>query len=280
MRYMERWFEDVFGPELEGTVAWGRRHRLLVLSVIIAGAVVLVYVRLLPLFSAVGRFLGPTFLLWLTVVSGAALIVLACHQGRQLAAALILLVSVLIGAYSVTRTLWAASLPLALVVATWLLARYERTVLIFSGNGIGDFSKSRTGSGTPAVLCDPLFPDWIRLEGADWVWIKNHPTDQEAQEGQTVWHRVPLNTPRFPWKVRDATLYFVVDDFANVFVNEALVRRREKGGVVIALDVANTVHPGENLIEMEIENAPMQGATWDRNLAGITFVIRMRLGLF
>ena len=145
---------------------------------------------------------------------------------------------------------------------------------------MGDFSDNRKDSGTPAVVCDPPYPDWIRLQGADWVWIKAHPTDQEAQEGQIVWHRLPVETPRFPRRLHNATLYFVVDDFVNVFVNEALIRRREEGGAVIALDMGNCVHPGENLIEMEIKNAPMEEATWDKNLAGISYVLEIRLGLF
>lgn len=193
---------------------------------------------------------------------------------------LILLFVVAYGAYALMHTYWAVGLILGLLLSILLMARYQRTAMVFSGRGMGDFSTSQTGSGTPTVVCDPHYPDWIRQDGADWVWIKDHPTDQEAQEGQTVWHRVPLRTPSFPWKVRSATLYFVVDDFASVIVNGALVRRREKGGAVIGVDVGSHLHPGENLVEMEIENAPMEGATSDSNPAGITFVIQMHVGLF
>lgn len=198
----------------------------------------------------------------------------------QLVLGLILVSAVPVAIYGFTGTSWPAILTFGLEVAFILLARYEQTVLIFSGKGMGDFSYNRKDSGTPAVVCDPPYPHWIRLEGADWVWIKEHPTDQEAQEGQSVWHRIPVEMPRFLRKLHNATLYFVVDDFANVFVNEALVRRCEKGGAVIALDVGNYVHPGENLIEMEIENAAMEGATSDRNPAGITFILEMRLRLY
>jgi len=198
----------------------------------------------------------------------------------QLALGLILVSAVPIAIYGFTGTVWPAILAFGLEVAIILLARYEQTVMLFSGKGRGDFSNNRKDSGTPAVVCDPLFPDWIRLEGADWVWIKEHPTDQEAQQGQIVWHRVRVKIPRFLRKLHNATLHFVVDDYVNVFVNEALVRRCEKGGAVIALDVGNYVHPGENLIEMEIENAAMEGATSDRNPAGITFILEIRLRLY
>jgi hypothetical protein len=198
----------------------------------------------------------------------------------QLLVGLILLCSVPVALYGFTRTCWAALVSLALEVACVFLARYEQTVWTFSGEGIGDFSDDGKKSWTPAVLCDPLYPDWIRLEGARWVWIKDHPTQQEAQQGQTVWHRVRVKIPRFLRRLRSATLYFVVDDYVNVFVNDALVRRREEGGAIIALDLGNYVHPGQNLVEMEIENAPMPGATWERNLAGITFILQLSLRLY
>jgi hypothetical protein len=198
----------------------------------------------------------------------------------QVVLGMLLLAFVLAAIYGFTRTCWPAVLTLGLEAAFVLLTRHEQTVLTFSGKGIGDFSENGKKAWAPAVVCDPPFPDWIRLEGAQWVWIKDHPTDEEAQEGQTVWHRVRVKIPRFVRKLQSATLYFLVDDYVSIFVNEALVRRREKGGAVIALDVGNFVHPGENMIEMEIENAPMEGATGDRNPAGITFVLETRLRLF
>ena len=199
----------------------------------------------------------------------------------QLVLGLILLFGVAYGAYALMHTFWAVGLILGLLLAILLLARYQETVMMFSAGEVGDFSDNRDGPWTPAVACDPLFRDWIRIEDANWVWIKKKPTDQEAQNGQTVWHRLTVDIPRFIMTLRGATLRLAVDDYVNLSINGHRIRRHEIGEGVVAVDVGGILRKGENLMEMEIENADATPeSTGLDNPAGIIYYLEIRLGLF
>jgi len=199
----------------------------------------------------------------------------------QLVLGLMALLGVAYGAYALVHTGWAAGLILGLLFAILLLARYQQTLMIFSGREVGDFSDNRDGPWGPAVACDPLYRDWTRIGGANWVWIKEKPSDQEAQNGQIVWHRLRVDTPRFIMTLRGATLRLAVDDYVNLSINGDRIRRHEIGGGVVAVDVGGILRKGENLIEMEVENArATPGSTGLTNPAGIIYCLELRLGLF
>ena len=58
--------------------------------------------------------------------------------------------------YMMTAAPWAVILILGATLAVVLLARYRRTVTIFSGEAVGGFSVNRDGPYKPAVACDPV----------------------------------------------------------------------------------------------------------------------------
>jgi hypothetical protein len=199
----------------------------------------------------------------------------------QLVLGLIALFGLAYGACALVHTVWAAGLILGLLLAILLLARYQQTLMIFSGGEVGDFSDNRDGPWRPAVGCDPLYRDWARIEGANWVWIKERPSDQEAQSGQIVWHRLWVHIPRFTMRLRGATLRLAVDDYVNVSINGDRIRRHEIGGGVVAVDVGGILRKGQNLIEMEVENAGgTPTSTGPTNPAGIIYCLELGFGLF
>jgi len=170
---------------------------------------------------------------------------------------------------------WTAIFALT-VAAIVLSARYEYTVTKFSGK-TGGFSGNRDGPYDNPVECKPLYHAWKPIEGAKWIWIKQKPSDQEAQRGQTVWHRLEFWLLRSSRGVATATLTVMVDDRANVYLNEQLVAEE-----IQFSHVPTTVHfqpflrSGKNVIHMEITNDKgKEDATGQENPAGIVYVLRI-----
>lgn len=169
-----------------------------------------------------------------------------------------------------------AMLALALG-AIVISARYKYTVTKFSGE-TGGFSGNRDGPYDKVVQCDPLYHAWKPISGAKWIWIRQKPTDQEAQRGQTVWHRLQFWLLRPSRGVANATLTLMVDDRVNLYVNEQLVAEDVRfSHVPTTVQFAAFLRSGKNVIHMAITNDKgKEDATGEDNPAGIIYALRIR----
>jgi len=196
----------------------------------------------------------------------------------QLVIGLTLLFGVAYGAYTSGHTFWDMFLAFSLALAVLLLARYRPkpwTLTILSGEA-GEFSHTGDGPWKPPVLCEPLHPAWQVIEGAKWVWIKDRPTDQEAQQGQTVWHRLSFQLPQStPW-LCNAKMPLMVDDYVEIRINGKHARKITMDEGVAVLDVAAFLRPGSNAIEMQIQNKPYPAETGLSNPTGIIYRLDIR----
>jgi len=186
---------------------------------------------------------------------------------------LLLLVAALV--YASTGPAWAPIL-IAGLAAIVLLIRYEYSVTKFSGQ-TGGFSANRDGPYDDPLACDPLHPSWKPLPGAKWIWKEKKPGDRDAQEGQTLWHRLEFWLLRSSHGLASATFTLMVDDSVNVYVNGQLVAENIRSS-----DVPTTVYFApflrrwNNVIHMEITNDPgPEGATGEDNPAGIVYALRV-----
>jgi len=177
--------------------------------------------------------------------------------------------------YSSTGPSWAPIL-IAALASIPLLLRYEYTVTKFSGQ-TGGFSGNRDGPYDDPIECDPLHPGWKPIPAAKWIWKTKRPSDQEAQRGQTLWHRLDFWLFRSSHSLVSATLTLMVDDSVNVYVNGQLVADN-----VRSLQVPTTVYltpflrRWNNVVHMEITNDPgWEGATGEDNPAGIIYALRV-----
>jgi hypothetical protein len=177
--------------------------------------------------------------------------------------------------YRLQGASWAILLLLGLV-ATVLCARYRYIVLKFSGQS-GGFSGNRDGPWQEVVECDPLYHSWKPIEGAKWIWIKQKPTDQEAQREQSVWHRLEFWLLRSTRGIGAATLTVMVDDYVDVYANGQLVAQDLKQShVPTTVHLAPFLHTGKNVILMKITNAKgKEDATGEENPAGIIYALRV-----
>jgi hypothetical protein len=177
--------------------------------------------------------------------------------------------------YSSTGPSWASILIVGLAVIL-LLVRYEYTVTKFSGQ-TGGFSDNRDGPYDDPIECEPLSPTWKPIPRAKWIWKTKRPSDQEAQRGQTLWHRLDFWLLRSSHSVASATLTLMVDDSVNVYVNGQLVAENIRSfHVPTTVYLAPFLRRWNNVIHMEITNDPGQeGATGEDNPAGIVYVLRV-----
>ena len=177
--------------------------------------------------------------------------------------------------YSSTGPSWAPILIVGLA-AIVLLVRYEYTVTKFSGQ-TGGFSGNRDGPYDDPIECEPLHPAWKPIRGAKWIWKEKKPSDQEAQLGQTVWHRLDFWLLRSSHGVASATLTLMVDDSVNVYVNGQLVAENIRSSQVpTTVYFAPFLRRWNNVIHMEITNDPdKEGATGEENPAGIVYALRV-----
>ena len=177
--------------------------------------------------------------------------------------------------YSSTGPSWAPILIVGLA-AIVLLVRYEYTVTKFSGQ-TGGFSGNRDGPYDDPIECEPLHPAWKPIRGAKWIWKEKKPSDQEAQLGQTVWHRLDFWLLRSSHGVASATLTLMVDDWVNVYVNGQLVAENIRSSQVpTTVYFAPFLRRWNNVIPMEITNDPgKEGATGEENPAGIVYALRV-----
>ena len=177
--------------------------------------------------------------------------------------------------YSSTGPSWAPILIVGLAVIVILL-RYEYTVTKFSGQ-TGGFSGNRDGPYDDPIECEPLHPAWKPIQGAKWIWRKKKPSDEEAQRGQTVWHRLDFWLLRSSHGLASATLTLMVDDWVNVYVNGQLVAENIRSSQVpTTVYFAPFLRRWNNVIHMEITNDPgREGATGEENPAGIVYALRV-----
>jgi hypothetical protein len=177
--------------------------------------------------------------------------------------------------YSSTGPSWAPILMVGVAVIL-LLVRYEYTVTKFSGQ-TGGFSGNRDGPYDDPMECEPLHPAWKPIEGAKWIWKKKKPSDQEAQRGQTVWHRLDFWLLRSSHGLASATLTLMADDWVNVYVNGQLVAENIRSSQVpTTVYFAPFLRRWNNVIHMEITNDPgREGATGEENPAGIVYALRV-----
>jgi len=177
--------------------------------------------------------------------------------------------------YSSTGPSWAPILIVGLAVIVILL-RYEYTVTKFSGQ-TGGFSGNRDGPYDDPIECEPLHPAWKPIQGAKWIWRKKKPSDEEAQRGQTVWHRLDFWLLRSSHGLASATLTLMVDDWVNVYVNGQLVAENIRSSQVpTTVYFAPFLRRWNNVIHMEITNDPgKEGATGEENPAGIVYALRV-----
>jgi hypothetical protein len=177
--------------------------------------------------------------------------------------------------YSSRGPSWAPIL-IAGLAAILLLVRYEYAVTKFSGQ-TGGFSGKRDGPYDDPMECEPLHHAWKPIEGAKWIWKQKKPSDQEAQRGQTVWHRLDFWLLRSSHGVASATLTLMVDDSVNVYVNGQLVAENIRfSHVPTTVYFAPFLRRWNNVIHMEITNDPgEEGATGEDNPAGIVYALRV-----
>jgi len=154
-----------------------------------------------------------------------------------------------------------------------------QALTISSGKEKGGFSSARDGPWTKSVACDPSYhPGWSAIEGAEWVWIKERPSDQEAQKGQVVWHRVEFEISPRQWGLcKTAVLRLMVDDFADIYLNGRSVGDKiaiEQN--IVVLDVKDYLRPGTNLMEVRVENRAFPQKTALDNPAGIIYRLDIR----
>jgi hypothetical protein len=146
----------------------------------------------------------------------------------------------------------------------------------FSGQ-TGGFSGNRDGPYDDPIECEPLHPGWKPIAGAKWIWKTKKPSDQEAQRGQTLWHRLDFWLLRSSHSLASATLTLMVDDSANVYVNGQLVAENVRSfHVPTTVYLAPFLRRWNNVIHMEITNDPSwEGATGEDNPAGIIYALRV-----
>ncbi len=167
-------------------------------------------------------------------------------------------------------------LLIAGLAAIVLLIRYEYSVTKFSGQ-TGGFSSDRDGPYDDARGCDPLHPSWRPIPGAKWIWKEKKPSDQEAQRGQTLWHRLDFWLLRSSHGLASATLTLMADDSVNVYVNGQLVAENIRfSQVPTTVYLAPFLRRWNNVIHMEITNDPgPESATGEDNPAGIIYALRV-----
>ncbi len=147
---------------------------------------------------------------------------------------------------------------------------YGDALTILSGE-VGEFSHSRDGPWLPSVVCSPVHPAWDDINGAKWVWIKQRPSDEEAQRGQTVWHRLKCQLAMNCLCPVKATLSLMVDDWVRVFINGELARKIGMAEGVVTVNVTPYLRPGNNVIEMEIKNEAYPQENGLSNPTGIIY---------
>lgn len=158
------------------------------------------------------------------------------------------------------------------VLAAVLLARYHHTVMIFSSSS-GDFADDESGPWTQSVICWK-YPDWPEMPPARWIWIKDKPTNSEAQRGQTVWHRRRFLLLRPNLGLHEARLWLMVDDYAEVFVNGHHVGHFEGFTEPMEADIADHLKRGVNTLLIQVENAA-GAASGELNPSGIVYRLRI-----
>jgi hypothetical protein len=153
-----------------------------------------------------------------------------------------------------------------LAIGVWLLAKYTPSSLdkmiyktpkggpitIYSGTA-GKFSYSPNGPWQPPVECKPTYPNWEKIEGAKWVWIKEKPTDEEARAGQTVWHNLSFNL-NIKTKPNKAELKLAVDDLVEISINGLILTTVSLEQKVKQMDISDRIGLGINKILMKIVN--------------------------
>lgn len=156
----------------------------------------------------------------------------------QLVIGTVLLAGAAYGVYVATQLYFAAVLALVMVLAAVLLARYWPVPFVrgnapVGGNELtilsgptGEFANTVDGPWSKSVECQPVHGAWKSalqtLQGSKWVWIKTRPTDQEAEQGQIVWHRIRFTIKRA--SIQTAVIKLMVDDVVKVYVNDSFVR--------------------------------------------------------
>lgn len=138
----------------------------------------------------------------------------------------------------------------------------------------GKFSLNKDGPWSNPVLCNPIHGEWevgVRdIEGAKWVWIKEKPSDVEAQRGQTVWHQLTFDIGE--GRIESAILILMVDDFVSLSINgknySRTVNMKEH---VVKIDLTSYICTGLNEILMAIENAAHPSSTPESNPTGIIY---------
>lgn len=256
---------------------------------VVAGIVVAVVLGAFGVFIRLGRARFPAVQ---RLNTAAARVGRWLISNWQLILGSILLLAALSIAYALLKAPWAVILIIGLSsgAAILLMAPYRRTAyggrrgwvaaggpfIIVSGEDAGEFSYQRDGPWTPAVACDPGFHAWPRMDPGRWVWIGKKPTAQEAQEGQTVWHRLDIQLRKPSHELADATLRVMVDDWVDVFVNETLVEERITGfDAPVEVALAPHLRRGDNVVLMKIENAAIEGSTPEENPSGVIYGLRI-----
>ena len=148
----------------------------------------------------------------------------------------------------------------------------SKTFPILSGiNGV--FAYSPDGPWQRPVICSPIHGAWDAalqsIQGAKWVWIKEKPSDKEAQEGQFVWHRLSFTIAR--QQIGAATLTLWVDDFVKLLINGKFVRKISMPDNLVTVDIKSYLRPGDNVMLMEIENSASPQASGTSNPTGIIY---------
>ncbi len=141
----------------------------------------------------------------------------------------------------------------------------------------GEFSEHRDGPWSPPVACDPIHDSWGSLEGAQWVWLRERPADEDAKVGQKVWHRLMVDLPVSAGRLDSASLQLMVDNVVHLHVNSDLVGTYEGFQSISHVDIVPYLRLGRNLIEMQVENIHGNAeSTGESNPTGITYRLDVR----
>ena len=124
-----------------------------------------------------------------------------------------------------------------------------------SGVGEGEQFIDTDGTQKNAVVL-PRRRGWPSVPGAEYVWARALPSEEEARKGCTAYL---IRTVRLARDPRSGVLSLRVDDEADVSANGAEVKRGLKGSYRYAhrVDVTSYLKQGDNELRLAVHNYPM-----------------------
>lgn len=148
--------------------------------------------------------------------------------------------------------------------------------LVFtSGTEFDEFFDEDSGRWQQAVLCW-VHPWWTNIEGARWIWLRRNVEITEAVNGCVVRHRRVFQIPgrALPSSV---DMSVAVDDYGEISLNGKKVADVRGHDRPQKFELPAYVKPGENVLTMNIENAPGgPSARFNTNPTGVIYRIDLQ----